>query len=78
MFPDAASPFFGAEVFEISGTVPLGRGFGVLVVTAGQGRIDHPDGDIVVREGMTLLTRWDDGVVELDGDLTVIRCRPPR
>lgn len=72
LLPAEADAFFRAELVR-GGTVG-DPSFAVLVVTAGSGRV----GDVPVRRGDTLVVPYAAGAVPLAGDVTAIRCLPPR
>jgi mannose-6-phosphate isomerase len=69
--PAAAAAYFRAE--HVSGPATLDPGFSILVVTGGSGRL----GALDVARGDTVLVPYGAGEVELGGDVTATRCRPP-
>jgi len=78
LFPDAAEPFFRAE--RVDGRVSLAPGYGVLIVTEGDGELATDTGSWVpvpVRRGSILLIPHAAGRCVLDGDIQAVRCRPP-
>lgn len=81
LFPTEAEPFFRADLVSAAGPDPvrLDAGFGVLVVTAGAGRLVGAGGEVPVRRGSTVLLPWAAGPVEVHADepLRAYRCRPP-
>jgi mannose-6-phosphate isomerase len=76
LLPPTADPFFRAEpVTQRSASMPAG--FGVLVVTSGDGWLDTVAGDpIAVRGGMTLVIPAAAGPWRLRGKVTAIHSRP--
>ncbi|GAA0804720.1 class I mannose-6-phosphate isomerase [Spirilliplanes yamanashiensis] len=71
LLPAAADEFFAASRLRGGDRVP--RGFGVLVVVAGQGRLRGADDDRAVRRGDTLLVPYAAGELALDGPVEAIR-----
>jgi mannose-6-phosphate isomerase len=69
--PQAADAYFRAE--RVSAPATLDPGFSVLIALAGQGAV----GDEQIARGATVLLPHAAGPVELGGDVTVMRCRPP-
>jgi mannose-6-phosphate isomerase len=69
--PAAAAAYFRAEHPQAPAT--LDQGFSILVVTGGSGQVGGMD----VARGDTVLVPHAAGDVELSGDVTAIRCRPP-
>jgi mannose-6-phosphate isomerase len=69
--PEAAAPYFRAERLRAPAT--LDQGFSILVVTGGSGQV----GVLEVARGDTVLVPHGAGDVEVAGDATGIRCRPP-
>ena len=76
LLPSDADPFFRAESV-VGGTASVPAGFGVLVVTAGEGELECRVGDpIGVRVGMTLVIPAVAGPWRMRGDVAAICCRP--
>jgi mannose-6-phosphate isomerase len=71
LLPEAADEFFAAR--RLYGGDRLDRGFSVLVVVAGEGRLIGEKDDLSVRRGDTLLVPYAAGPVLLDGQVEVIR-----
>ena len=71
LLPEAADEFFAAR--RLFGGDRLDRGFSVLVVVAGEGRLIGEKDDLSVRRGDTLLVPYAAGPVLLDGQVQVIR-----
>jgi mannose-6-phosphate isomerase len=77
LFPAAADEFFSAELLRPDPVSVLDPGFGVVVVTAGRGRLEPEAGAaIVVSAGDTLVVPYEAGTVTLRGAVTAIRARP--
>ena len=73
--PDADSFFRAGSV--AGGTASMPAGFGVLVVTGGEGELEcGAAAPIAVRAGMTLVIPTAAGPWRLRGDVAVICCRP--
>lgn len=73
-----SAEFFRADQLRPSPALALDPSFAVFVALDGQGtlRTEH-GGEIAVAKGETLVVPHAAGQLELAGDLTVIRCRPP-
>jgi mannose-6-phosphate isomerase len=69
--PPEADPYFRAE--RLSAAATLDPGFSVLVALAGTGRLN----DLDIARGAAVLLPHAAGPAELEGDVTVMRCRPP-
>jgi mannose-6-phosphate isomerase len=69
--PEAAAAYFRAERHE--GPATLDEGFSVVVVLDGSGRL----GDLDVSRGDTILVPHAAGATRLEGNVAVLRCRPP-
>jgi mannose-6-phosphate isomerase len=78
MLPAAADEFFRAECLGGDVDAVLDPGFGVLVVTAGSGRLTTDGGALDLSAGATIVVPYGAGPLRLRGELDVIRCRPPR
>ena len=76
LLPPGADIFFRAESVS-GGDASTPAGFGVLVVTAGDGRLEGAVGDpVAVRAGMTLVVPASASPWRLDGEVAAICCRP--
>jgi mannose-6-phosphate isomerase len=69
--PQAADAYFRAE--RLTAPATLDQGFSILVVLDGSGRL----GDLAVNRGDTMLVPHAAGAARLEGNVTVLRCRPP-
>jgi mannose-6-phosphate isomerase len=69
--PAAADAYFRAERLEAPAA--LDQAFSIVVVLSGSGRL----GELAVRRGDAVLLPHAAGAVEVTGDVTAIRCRPP-
>jgi mannose-6-phosphate isomerase len=78
VLPAAAAEFF--RVDRIGGGHHLEAGFGVLVVTAGQGQLRATGGGTgtTAAAGQTFLVPFAAGTVLLEGDVDALWCRPPQ
>jgi mannose-6-phosphate isomerase len=77
LFPPEADAFFRAEWIRPDPSCSLSQGFSVLVVLEGSGRLETEAGDLSLRRGDTVLVPWAAGEAALEGELEVLRCRPP-
>lgn len=82
LLPPAADTYFRAELLSARDGEPVAfdAGFGVLVVTFGEGElVTSAGGALPVRRGHTVLVPWSAGTAELRGTPAVraYRCRPP-
>jgi mannose-6-phosphate isomerase len=68
--PPAAAPYFRADRVQGGDTL---EGFSVLVALTGQGTL----GDEPIGRGAAVLLPHAAGPLDLNGDVTVMRCRPP-
>jgi mannose-6-phosphate isomerase len=69
--PDAAAAYFRAERLQAPAT--LDQGFSIVVVLDGSGRL----GGVEVGRGDTLLVPHGAGATRLEGNVAILRCRPP-
>jgi len=70
--------FFRVERLTASGRIELDAGFGVIVVTVGEGSLETADGQrLAVAAGDTLLVPFGAGRVLAGGSMDFIWCRPP-
>ncbi|MBB3665893.1 MULTISPECIES: class I mannose-6-phosphate isomerase [Prauserella salsuginis group] len=76
-----ADGFFRAERLfpraAPAGTLTLTPGFAVLVALGGAGTLASPHGETPIARGDTVVVPYGAGALELSGDVTVLRCRPP-
>jgi mannose-6-phosphate isomerase len=78
LFGADASPFFRAERLHVGPRVELDPSLAALVVLEGSGRLrTERGGDLDLRRGATAVIPFSAGPSILDGDLVVVRCRPP-
>jgi mannose-6-phosphate isomerase len=73
--PAAADPYFRLD--RRRGGDALEPGFAVVVVTDGTGSLGIGGSDWSLSRGRTLLVPYAAGPGRIDGDVTVLRCRPP-
>jgi mannose-6-phosphate isomerase len=71
ILPDAAVAYFRAE--DVEAPLTLDQGFSILVVTGGSCQV----GGLDVARGDAVLVPHGAGDVEVVGDVTALRCRPP-
>ncbi|MDG4829228.1 class I mannose-6-phosphate isomerase [Solwaraspora sp. WMMD1047] len=71
LLPEAADEFFDAR--RLRGGDRLERGFSVLVVVAGAGRLTGESDDLPLRRGDTLLVPYAAGPLLVDGRIELIR-----
>ncbi|GAA4529868.1 class I mannose-6-phosphate isomerase [Amycolatopsis samaneae] len=79
LLADGSDAFFRADRLHPSATtLSLDPSFAVLVVMEGSGvlRTEH-GGEYPLRKGETYVVPHDAGQSIVDGELTIIRCRPP-
>jgi mannose-6-phosphate isomerase len=81
LLADGSDAFFRADQLKPRGpgtTLPLDPSFAVLVVLDGTGtlRTEH-GGEYALTKGDTFVVPYDTGKSTVEGELTVIRCRPP-
>jgi mannose-6-phosphate isomerase len=69
--PEAAAAYFRAE--HLNARTTLDKGFSILVITGGSGKVGRLD----VARGDTVLVPYGAGEVDVVGDVTGLRCRPP-
>ncbi|NIH78919.1 class I mannose-6-phosphate isomerase [Amycolatopsis viridis] len=73
-----SAEFFRADQLRPAPALALDPSFAVLVVLDGQGTLrTERGGELSLAKGETLVVPHAAGQLELSGDLTVIRCRPP-
>jgi mannose-6-phosphate isomerase len=78
LFGAGAAGFFRADRLQVRDSVDLDASFAVLVVLAGSGRLrtEH-GGTLELTKGRTVVVPHAAGPSTVDGDVTVLRCRPP-
>lgn len=78
LFDDAAAGFFRAQRLQVREGVDLDPSFAVLVVLDGDGRLltEH-GGTLDLRRGETLVVPHAAGPSSVEGEVTMVRCRPP-
>ncbi len=77
LLPEAADPFFVAERVDSRVSGHLSPGYGVLVVTGGNGRLSTETGSsVLISRGSTVLIPYAAGASMLAGDVQAIRCLP--
>lgn len=70
--------FFRADRVHTESPVEFDPGFAVLVALAGSGRLTTQDGGVLeLHRGNTVVVPHAAGPCRVDGDLVLIRCRPP-
>ncbi|TWH18582.1 mannose-6-phosphate isomerase [Prauserella rugosa] len=72
-----ADGFFRADRLRPRPTTTLAPSFAVLVVVDGGGALASERAAVPVSRGDTVVVPYGAGELELSGDVTVIRCRPP-
>lgn len=73
-----AAEFFRADRLHPKNPLALDPSFAVLVVLDGEGACKTEyGGELSLSKGDTVVVPYAAGQVEISGDLTVIRCRPP-
>jgi mannose-6-phosphate isomerase len=77
LFSWAADPFFRAERVRPGGASLLPAAFSIMVVTAGDGRLEFGGGTLDLGRGSTVLVPFASGDCRLVGRIEVIRCMPP-
>ncbi|MET4060199.1 mannose-6-phosphate isomerase [Arthrobacter sp. UYP6] len=75
---DAARSYFRAERTDVAGSAVLEPGFSVLVVLDGSGTLTTADGTWPLAAGNTVLLPFSAGELQIDGALSLMRCRPPK
>ncbi|HYS37596.1 MAG TPA: mannose-6-phosphate isomerase, partial [Pseudonocardiaceae bacterium] len=76
LFGGGADGFFRAQ--RIQGRADLEASFAVLVVLAGNGRLrTERGGTLELRKGSTLVVPHVAGASTVEGEVMVVRCRPP-
>lgn len=77
VLPPEARRYFRADWLRPQPAVQLGRGYAVLVVTAGAGLLETDAGALEVSRGSTVLVPYDAGDGALSGSVVALRCAPP-
>lgn len=77
LLPEAADPFFVAERVDSHVSGHLSAGYGILVVTSGNGWLTCETGaSVSVRRGSTVLIPHSAGTCTLTGNARAVRCLP--
>jgi mannose-6-phosphate isomerase len=78
LFDSGADTFFRAQRLQVREGVDLDASFAVLVVLDGNGRLrtEH-GGTLDLRRGETIVVPHAAGPSSVEGEVTVVRCRPP-
>jgi mannose-6-phosphate isomerase len=78
LLPPAADPFFRAECWRFDGTADVEVGYAVLVVLGGRAALRPArSAELALERGATILVPFGAGATVLDGDVDLVRCRPP-
>ena len=78
LFGDGADGFFRAQRLQVTDRVEEDASFAVLVVLDGAGRlVTEHGGTLDLRRGETLVVPHAAGPSIVEGQVTVVRCRPP-
>jgi mannose-6-phosphate isomerase len=78
LFNHTAAPFFRADRLQVNAPVDLDPGFSVLVALAGSGKLSTENGGALeLRKGDTAVVPHAAGSSTVDGELIMMRCRPP-
>lgn len=78
MLADPAAGFFRADRLRPNSPIALDPSFAVLVVLDGAGALRTADGgELALAKGDTVVVPHAAGKSTVDGELTVVRCRPP-
>ncbi|HEY4022107.1 MAG TPA: class I mannose-6-phosphate isomerase [Pseudonocardiaceae bacterium] len=78
LFNSGAAPFFRADRLQVTSSVELDPGFSVLVALDGSGRLSTEHGGVLdLRRGDTAVVPHAAGSSTVDGELIMVRCRPP-
>jgi mannose-6-phosphate isomerase len=79
LLPESAEPYFRAQSIMLRGSpVGLEPSFSILIVLDGELSLTgERGGELELRRGATVLIPHGSGGTRLDGQATVIRCRPP-
>ncbi len=77
LVPDSRR-FFRADRLRPATPLAVDPSFAVLIVSEGEGRLRTERGEVYpLSTGDTWVVPYAAGELELDGDITVLRCRPP-
>ncbi|HEX3781834.1 MAG TPA: class I mannose-6-phosphate isomerase [Pseudonocardiaceae bacterium] len=78
LFNSGADPFFRADRLQVKAPVDLDPSFAVLVALEGSGRLRTEHGGVLeLRKGDTAVVPHAAGSSTVDGELIMVRCRPP-
>jgi mannose-6-phosphate isomerase len=73
-----AAPFFRADRLQVNAPVELDPAFSVLVALEGSGKLSTEHGGVLeLRKGDTAVVPHAAGSSTVDGNLIMVRCRPP-
>jgi mannose-6-phosphate isomerase len=75
--PSEARRYFRGEWLRPHPSAALERGYSVLVVTQGAGRLETEAGALDLSRGSIVLVPYDAGAGELSGPVEAVRCAPP-
>jgi mannose-6-phosphate isomerase len=78
LLPAEADPFFRAERIAPAPEAEIDRGFAILVVIEGGGRLEPEDGEpLELHAGETVVLPHGAGPCRVTGEVVLIACRPP-
>jgi mannose-6-phosphate isomerase len=79
LLPPAANAYFRAELVRPARTIELEPGFAILVTLDGSGTLagERDDRPMLLGRGTTALVPHAAGAPRIEGDVTVVVCRPP-
>lgn len=77
LFPPEADAFFRAQRIRPKPSCTLDRGFSIVVVLEGEGRLSTEAGALALARGDTVLVPWAAGEASIEGELEALRCLPP-
>lgn len=77
LFPPEADAFFRAQRIRPLPSCTLDRGFSIVVVLEGEGRLSTEAGGLALARGDTVLVPWVAGEASIEGEVEALRCLPP-
>jgi len=78
VLPAGADAWFRVERTVVRGSARLDAGYSIVVVTDGSGTLAGADGETLpIAAGSTVLTPHAAGELRVQGDVALLRCRPP-
>jgi mannose-6-phosphate isomerase len=77
LLPLEADRYFRIERICPMPSSPIPRGFSILVVLDGMGRLVTEGSDLPMRRGQTFLVPYAAGSGTIEGELELLRCMPP-